>query len=337
MIVGLDIGTNLTKATKDGSKVIVFPSLVVYGEKKDWSLKGGTKRVYIGEEAMVVSQTMENVEVLRPLHEGRVMHQSYTEIAKYAVQKLNGSVDVIATGLPVKSSKKEREVVKESLRRALNCEVILLPQPVGSLVYMGKKTGVCVDIGFGTTDIVVLFDMEYLKGDTMLVGVDDIYGSLELFIRNEFGISITPEEMAKLLLEDVEIGRIRGGRRIVVRREDVMKSYEEIVRGWIDRVASRVKMLLEGLSTSIVENLILTGGGSLLPLVYEEFKKEFEEIANVVRPDDPITANAKGYYRLAKMLRGVEEREEVSEEEKAKEGKVEKKGSKTASKNDNKS
>ena len=267
MIIGLGVGTNLTKATKDGNNVIVFPSLVVYGEEKDWSLKGETKKVYIGEEAMVVSQTMENVEVLRPLHEGRVMHQSYIEIARYAVDKLKGKAEVIATGLPVKSSKKEREDVSNSLRKALNCEVILLPQPVGSLIHMGKKTGVCVDIGFGTTDVVVLFDMEYLKGDTMLVGVDDIYSSLELFIRNEFGISITPEEMAKLLLDGKEVGRIRGGKRIVVRREDVMQSYEEIVKGWVDRVASRVKMLLEGLSTSIVENLVLTGGGSLLPMV----------------------------------------------------------------------
>jgi len=321
MIIGLDVGTNLTKATKDGENVIVFPSLVVYGEEKDWSLKGETKKVYIGNEAMIVSQTMENVEVLRPLHEGRIIHQSYIEIAKYAVQLLDGRAEVIATGLPVKSSKKEREVVAESLRKALNAEVILLPQPVGSLVYMGYKTGVCIDIGFGTTDIVVLFDMEYLKGDTMLMGVDDIYSSLEFYVRNTFGISITPEEMAGLLLEGKEIGRIRGSKKIVVKREDVMANYEEIVKGWVDRVANRVKMLLEGLSTSIVEKIVLSGGGSLLPNVYEEFQKQFEDIAVVERPDNPITANAKGYYKLAKLLKGEEKTEvaEVKEEAEAEE------------------
>ncbi len=326
MIVGLDIGTNLTKATNDGERVVVFPSLVVYGEEKDWSLKGGSKKVYIGEEAMIVSQTMENVEVLRPLHEGRIMHQSYIEIAKFALNLLDKNAKVVATGLPVKSSKKERENVLNSLKNALNCEVILLPQPVGSLIYMGMKTGVCVDIGFGTTDIVVLFDMEYLKGDTMLVGIDDIYNNLELFVRNEYGISITPEEMAKLLLENGEVGRIRGGRRIVVKREDVIQSYEEIVRGWVDRVASRVKMLLEGLSTSIVENLVITGGGSLLPMVYELFQREFEDIGKVVKPDDPITANAKGFYMLAKKLKGLSE--EVKEEKEEKEEKDAKKGKK---------
>ena len=321
MIAGLDIGTNLTKATSDGEKVIVFPSLVVYGEEKDWSLKGESRRVYIGEDAMIVSQTMENAEVLRPIHEGRVMHQSYIEIAKYALNLLGENAKVIATGLPVKSSKKEREEVLNSLKKSLNCEVVLLPQPVGSLIYMGKTTGVCVDIGFGTTDVVVLFDMEYLKGDTMLVGVDDIYSNLELYIRNEYGISITPEEMAKLLLENKEVGRIRGSKKIVVRRDDIIQGYEEIVRGWVDRVASRVKMLLEGLSTSIVENLIISGGGSLLPMVYELFQKEFEDIGNINRPDDPITANAKGFYKLAKILKGkdVEEvKEEVKEDEKKK-------------------
>lgn len=306
MIVGLDVGTSLTKATNDGESVIVFPSLVVYGEERDWSLKGEGSRVFIGEQAMIVSQTMD-VEVLRPLHEGRIMHQSYIEIARYAIDRLGGSVNVVATGLPVKSSKKEREDVSKSLRDALKCEVILLPQPVGTLVHLGKRTGVCVDIGYGTTDIVVLFEMEYLKGDTILMGIDDIYSNIEIYVRNEFGIRITPEEMANLLLDGKDVGRIRGGKRIVVKREDVMKSYEEIVRGWVDRVANRVKMLLEGLSTSIVENLILTGGGSLLPMIYEEFCREFEDVGSVVRPDDPITSNAKGYYKLAKMLSGVEE------------------------------
>jgi rod shape-determining protein MreB len=93
---------------------------------------------------------MENVEVLRPLHEGRIIHQSFIEIAKYAVKKLGAVDGVIATGLPVKSSKKEREAVANSLRSALNVEVLMFPQPVGSLAYMGYKTGVCIDIGFGT-------------------------------------------------------------------------------------------------------------------------------------------------------------------------------------------
>ena len=316
MIIGLDIGTNLTKATKDGENVIVFPSLVAYGEEKDWTLKGESRKVYIGNDAMIVSQTVENVEVLRPLHEGRIIHRSYTEIAKYAVQLLDVKPKVIATGLPVKSSRKEREAVAEGLKKSLNSEVILLPQPVGSLIQMGYKTGVCIDIGFGTTDIVVLFDMEYLKGDTMLMGIDNVYNNLEFYIRNNFGISITPEEMAGLLLENREIGRVRGGKKIVVRREDVISNYEEIVKGWVDRVANRVKMLLEGLSTSIVEKMVLTGGGSLLPNVYEEFQKQFEDVAKVERPKDPITSNAKGFYKLAKILKGVEETktEETTEE-----------------------
>jgi rod shape-determining protein MreB len=32
--VGLDIGTNCTKVTKDGNSVTIFPSVVAYGEEK---------------------------------------------------------------------------------------------------------------------------------------------------------------------------------------------------------------------------------------------------------------------------------------------------------------
>ncbi len=340
MIVGLDVGTNYTKATKDGKNVVIFPSLVVYSEERDWSLKGEVKKVYIGNEAIPAIQTMENAEVLRPLHEGRVIHQSFIEIAKHALNVLNIRGGVIATGLPSKSSRKEREEVMNSLKRALNSDILIFPQSVGSLAYMGYKTGVCVDIGFGTTDVVVLYDMEYLKGDTMLMGVDSIYNNLEVAIRNAYGISITPEEMAKLLLErDYEVGRIRSGKKIVIKHEHVMPTYNEIVKGWVDRIVNRVKMLLEGLSTSIVEKIVLTGGGSLLPNVYDEFARRFSDIAKVERPDDPLGANAKGFYKLAKLIKGEEiesveksqpvevakEVKEVKEAEEEKEKKVIKK------------
>ena len=73
-------------------------------------------------------------------------------------------------------------------------------------------------------------------------------------------------------------------------------------------------MLLEGLSTSIVENIVLTGGGCALPGVFEEFTKSFEEIVELRKPDDPITSNSKGYYMLAKTI--AEETEEVTKETK---------------------
>jgi len=310
--IGLDIGTNYTKATADGKSVIIFPSVVVYGEEKEWSLKGSEEReVYVGDEAAYMAQNMENVEVLRPLHEGRLMHSSYIELARHAVKMLNADDDkFIATGLPVKSSKKERAELVEELKQSLNCEVLLLPQPVGSMAYMNVSTGVCIDIGFGTTDVVVLADMEYLKGDTLLVGVDKIYEGMEMTIRNKFGVTITPEEMTKLLSEeDYEVGRVRGGKKIAVRRDDITEEYNELMKSWVERIVNRVNMLLEGLSVSLVENIILSGGGAKLPGVYEEFKDHFRDIGDIKVPDDPVTANARGFYNLAKLYRGEEQKE----------------------------
>ncbi|RLI74976.1 rod shape-determining protein MreB [Archaeoglobales archaeon] len=315
-VVGLDIGTNYTKATKDGKNVTIFPSIVVFGEEKDWSLKGETRDVYIGEDALAIVQNLENIEVLRPLHEGRLIHDSYLELAKYALNRLDAKEDlVIATGLPVKSSKKEREQLIRTLEENLAAKVLLFPEPVGTLTYMGVDTGVCIDIGFGTTDIVVLSYMEYLKGDTMLIGVDKLYENLEITIRNKIGISLTPEEMTKLLtIENYEIGRIRSGKRISVSHESIMGEYYELMKSWVDRISNRVKMLLEGVSTSIVENIVITGGGCALPGVFDEFNRSFEEIVELKKPDDPIISNSKGYYMLAKTLAGEVEKKEVKEE-----------------------
>ncbi|RLI79864.1 rod shape-determining protein MreB [Archaeoglobales archaeon] len=330
-VVGLDIGTNYTKATKDGKNVTIFPSIVVFGEEKDWSLKGETRDVYIGEDALAIVQNLENIEVLRPLHEGRLIHDSYLELAKYALNRLEAKENlIIATGLPVKSSKKEREQLIKTLEENLSAKVLLFPEPVGTLAYMGVETGVCIDIGFGTTDTVVLSYMEYLKGDTMLIGVDKLYENLEITIRNKIGISLTPEEMTKLLtIENYEIGRVRSGKKISVSHEGIMGEYYELMKSWVDRISNRVKMLLEGVSTSIVENIVLTGGGSALPGVFEEFSKSFEEIVELKRPDDPLIANSKGYYMLAKTLAGEVETKELKEEKVEKvEETVEEKGEK---------
>ncbi|MFW6185973.1 MAG: rod shape-determining protein [Halobacteriota archaeon] len=317
-IVGLDIGTNYTKATKDGKKVITFPSIVVYGEEKDWNLKGEVRDVYIGEDALAMVQSMENVEVLRPLHEGRLMHDSYLELARYALQKLNskGADLVISTGLPVKSSKREREELTKNLQDQLNAQTFLFPEPVGTMAFMGIETGVCIDIGFGTTDIVALTHMEYLKGDTMFIGVDRLYENLELTIRNKIGVSLTPEEMTKLLTtEDYEIGRIRSGKRVSVSHNDVIDDYQQLMKSWVEKISNRAKMLLEGVSTSIVENLVVTGGGCTLPGVFDEFNKNFEEIVKLNRPDEPIISNSKGYYSLAQTLVREEKLGEGLEEE----------------------
>ncbi len=326
--IGLDIGTNYTKATSDGNTVITFPSLVVYGEEKEWSLKGEAEReVYVGEEASHMAQSMENVEVLRPLHEGRLMHSSYIELAKHAFHLLSvNDRKFVATGLPVKSSKKERAELVEELKNALGCDILLLPQPVGSMAYMDVSTGVCIDIGFGTTDVIVLADMEYLKGDTLLVGVDKIYENMEMTVRNRFGITITPEEMTKLLSqEDFRVGKVRGGKKIAVSKEDVIEEYSQFMKSWVERIVNRVNMLLEGLSISLVENIILTGGGARLPGVEEEFRDHFRDIGDISVPDDPVTANARGFYKLAKLYAGEES---TSEQEQKQENEGKKKGRK---------
>ncbi|MFO7966853.1 MAG: rod shape-determining protein [Archaeoglobaceae archaeon] len=302
-IVGLDIGTNYTKATMDGEKVTQFPSIVVYGDEKDWTFEKENKDTYVGQEALEMVQNMENVEAERPLHEGRIMSQSYIELAKHAFKTMNIEPEVIATGMPVKSSKNEREELKNDIKEHFNAKAVIYPEPVGTLAQMNIQTGVCVDIGFGTTDIAVLHQLEYVKGDTLLQGVDWLHNNLEVIIRKNYGIGVTPEEITKLLTTPgYEIGRVRSGKTIKVSHEEALAEYNRLVNKWLDRIVSRTKSVIEGLSTEIVDQIVLTGGGSLLPGVYDEFKKSFQDIADVVRPQDPVSSNVMGYYILSRSL-----------------------------------
>ncbi len=318
--IGLDIGTNYTKATKNGKDVILFPSLVAFSGETDWVLKKGGKATYIGDEALHLVQNLEDMEELRPIQGGRLIHASYIELAKHALAKLNvESKDLlISTGLPVKSSKYERNELLKSLSKALNAKILIFPQPVGTLAYMGVDTGVCIDIGFGTTDVAALAYMEFLRGDTILVGVDKLYENLEITIRNKIGIGLTPEEITKLLtVEGYEVGRIRSGRKVSVSQDDIMDDYYRLMKSWVERISNRVKVVLEGLSTTIIDKIIATGGGVALPGVYDELQRNFKDVGDIVIPDDPIGGNVKGYYKLAKIF--LEEKEEKKEEKAPKE------------------
>lgn len=326
-IVGLDIGTNYTKITVDGKNALLYPSIVAFGEEKDWSLKGEKGGIYVGDEALSLIKAAEGVEVYRPIQDGRVIHTSFIELAKYGLKRLSVEPEAVATGLPVKSSKKEREELKSQLEKELKGKVLVFPEPVGTLASMGVDTGVCIDIGFGTTDILVLSEMEYLRGDTMLSGVDKLYESLEVLIRDKAGITVLPEEITKLLLnENYSIGRVRSGKKIAIRREEVISDYEKLMKSWADRIVNKTKSLLEGLSTTLLDNFVVTGGGILLPGVFETLREGFSDIGEIKKPDDPIASNAIGYYILAKTF--LEVKEETPEEvkfEDVKEDKKEKK------------
>lgn len=323
-IVGLDIGTNYTKITADGKNVLLYPSVVAFGEEKDWSLKGEKGGVYVGDEALSLIKAAEGVEVYRPIQDGRVIHSSFIELAKYGLKRLSVELEAVATGLPVKSSKKEREELRSQLEKELKGKVLVFPEPVGTLASMGVDTGVCIDIGFGTTDILVLSEMEYLRGDTMLSGVDKLYESLEVLIRDKAGITVLPEEITKMLLnENYSIGRIRSGKKVAIRREEVIADYERLMKSWVERIVNKTKSLLEGLSTTLLDNFVVTGGGVLLPGVFETLKEGFSDIGEIRKPDDPITSNAVGYYILAKTFLGL--KEETTEEVKFEEVKEDKK------------
>lgn len=325
-IVGLDIGTNYTKVTADGRNVLLYPSIVAFGEEKDWSLKGETGGLHVGDGALALLKAVEGIEVYRPIQDGRVVHTSFIELAKYGIRRLSVEPEAIATGLPVKSSKKGREELRSQLEKEFKVRVLVFPEPVGTLASMGLDTGVCVDIGFGTTDILILSEMEYIRGDTMLSGVDKLYESLEVLIRDKAGITVLPEELTKLLLnEDYTIGRVRSGKKIVIRREEVLAEYERLMKSWAEKIVNRTKNMLEGLSTTLLNNFIVTGGGVLLPGVFETLKEGFSDIGEIKKPEDPIASNAIGYHILAKTFLGAKDTPDGERAEEVRDEKREKK------------
>jgi len=305
MVIGLDIGTGFVKAVS-AEKRVMFPSVYVQRYNGLWSDDAPLEAV--GEKAIELMR-YPNAEVYRPIKEGRFQDKAVIALAADALKRLEVVPPAAAViGVPWITPKIERERVRKILTGSdLFHEVAIFPQPLGTVAYMGFKSMVVVDIGQGTTDALAIEWVngkpKYLGGFTDTVAFDTVIDIVKNDILRNFGLEVPDELIRDLLLGGVErIVAWGPSGRVTVRLADVEKTLEVAKERVSRRLAYRVKELLTSLPPGVecINRVVVSGGGAYV------FRKALEESLNADTdmPDDPVFANAIGFYKIASELFG---------------------------------
>ncbi len=177
-IVALDVGSGFTKCY-DGKHKIIFPSVYSYRQSTLW--EEGSAIEAVGEKALEISQ-YPNAVTLYPVIDGKPQHSAYIKLAEEALNKLKrGFLDKVnlITGLPYETGKDDRERIKKLLKNELSLnEIVVYPQSLGTLFDLDLKSATVINIGHGTTEIIIIENLNPLGGMSEPLASDYILTSL---------------------------------------------------------------------------------------------------------------------------------------------------------------
>jgi actin-like ATPase involved in cell morphogenesis len=305
-VVGLDIGSGYTKCF-DGTSRIIFPSIYSYREPGLWEDREGVIEA-VGEQALVVAQNP-NAVTLYPVIDGKPQHQAFVKLVKEALKRLQIGFfeDVcLVTGLPYESGKDDRERIKNLLRDRLHLkELVAYPQAIGTLFDLDLQSATVINIGHGTTEIVLIEKLNVLGGMSEPLASDYIITSLSNFIQSKHGFKPTTDNLVAFISGKIDVITAFG--KNFVHRKDTDAQLQSVVdQSVLDHLAEKIAYDAQYLLTQLPPNLdcatriILSGGGSLIAGIREAIEQELN--CKLLVPSDPIFSNVSGFYKMGRKL-----------------------------------
>ena len=239
----------------------------------------------------------------------------------------------IFAAAPAIAAENQKEEL-ESLLKEFVADVKIISEPLGSLIYHNWVTGVCADIGHGTTDFTLIHqklavkdEMGDVVADTIPTGGRDIDFAVQQAIKKKYGVEVPLEECMRLkeqycgpyydyivtgqelpdLVESV-ITEEGLGQEIVI-DADIISSVDVIV----DHIAKKVVELVGKSPFTVRKNLysaVLVNGGissikgldiTLRKYIAEHAKIPVEAV-NVVLSQDPLHSSILGAKKAAEIV-----------------------------------
>lgn len=314
--VGIDVGYGQTKALSSTGASVVFPSAVGLADPQTFRLQlngrgGPTARervvqvdevpYFVGEAALRHARA-----VVQPRDRDWLDSPAYRILWHAALESvlLPGTSPTIVTGLPVSfyhDRERLQQVVGSVLaeRHSTAQHVQVVPQPFGSFFdalfdAQGQlvdetralaHTGL-IDIGYFTTDVVEVQELEYVqKGSGSLgVGVATMLDTLRGLLTQRFGCVVSASEAEQVLRSQ----RLRR----TGQDHDVTAECAMAVRDAAQAILTFVRQLWG--TGDQLDHLLLTGGGGLIVQALLT-----EHMPRLQLAPTPVVANARGYVRYA--------------------------------------
>lgn len=305
-------GQNLTQS------VVGSPDMSTFGVSggEVLTIKVGDRTYLLGQHADEQSRFASRGQETRDW----INSADYDVLIKAAIGWLytqgNDDEMTIVTGLPVAYYDRDKNKLKERFEgvhsgeycgqpfevRVVNCRVI--PQPFGTLfaeVYddlgvvieentylLNSKTAI-LDVGSHTTNMQVVLRGDSLAKDSTSIAV----GGWKL-------VQAMRDHLAELMPElnptDHQIAEaIAGAANLTYFGEDV--DIRAVARPFAEQIAGTITAAISNTwgTAADVKEILVTGGGAYLIGEFVDYRQ-----ARIV--DDPIFANARGYYRMARRI-----------------------------------
>lgn len=304
--VGMDIGYGEVKVVKGSGERRYSSAVVPYEESYGFDFPAGGEVMEVGGRRYLVG-TGRSVDTRT---------RDYHRTAEWKVLFLYGLKDDVAVnvvlGLPVSYAKREE---RKELEEAIKGEHVFRiggrekKVHVSDAKVIAQGMGVLLDYFIEDTNVI-----EERKGETVIV-FDVGFYTTDVFLYREgaieegrsrsveVGVSHLFEEVLKWLtveknypsvsVKEVERFFRRGW--VSVKGERVELPREEFISSWSEKLKDVLRFYERELYT--YDTLIVAGGGAYF--LGEEFFGR-----KVIVPDKPEFANARGYYKYAKLRWG---------------------------------
>jgi actin-like ATPase involved in cell morphogenesis len=302
-VAALDIGSGYVKAYDDTHRII-FPSIYSYRQSGLWEdIEGMVQGV--GEQGLVVAQHPDAI-TLYPVIDGKPQHQAFIKLGEEALRRLNIHFyeDLgLVTGLPYETGKQDREQIKNLLRDKLHPkELAVYPQAAGTLYSLDLKSATVINIGHGTTEIVLIENLNQLGGMSEPLASDYILTSLSNSIQAKHGFRPTTESLVALVSGKTD--SITAFGKTSVHRKDLNSQMQSTVEHLAEKISYNTRYLLTQLPPNLecTKTIILSGGGSLIAGMHEAVEQQMS--CRLLMPPDPIFSNVYGFHKMGRKLYG---------------------------------
>ncbi|MDR2829595.1 MAG: rod shape-determining protein [Methanobrevibacter sp.] len=327
--LGIDLGTlNTVVAKPSGDKFDLYQIPSVVAVKRD----DQSSVLAVGEEAkLMLGRTPEDIIALRPLKKGViesvVQAQALLMKAMEIGRKEKEKVGRIVIGIPGDSTEVEKKAAEEiGIKAGADFVLVInegLASAIGSGLPIAKPNGILiVDVGAGSTDLVVISLGGITDIQTVRYGGDDIDNNIVKIVKEKFNVEIGIHEaeqskinvgLVKSSSKDLEnltmetIGKsVETNRpeKVIIDSQLVSEAVEPIIAEIIVALNQILKRLSPELIAGVYHNSLAVGGGSQLRGLKERICDEFKIPIKI--SNDPMTVVAKGAAIVAAEPRALE-------------------------------
>ncbi|TFF84645.1 ParM/StbA family protein [Candidatus Heimdallarchaeota archaeon] len=232
---------------------------------------------------------------------------------------------VIATGVPVSSSKEEMSKLSLGLKGTMDIKItndatgedkelklkidrcLVMPVCYGSYYEILKQSGeqravdaVVVDIGAGATNVLTVYNGQLMRtaSGSVKESITTLAGRIASNLNEQTGKILRPFELVKAM---------ESGRKAVMiagERYDISETIDHYVASISEIITDELTNYLNTLPPDAwIEKVILTGGGAY---VFGDYLRNYLTESNIVHspeeviiPDDPILSNVFGFQKIA--------------------------------------